>query len=150
MTLDTFFQASPATPLEPRPVRPVSSFQTGRPETVAPVGPSSLSSSSSRKNVGERVERDTPVAASTSPPPAPVDVENEYANFMPPAPPLQCFACSCWQKVPDLAWWCGRCAVTGRAINMQSRCDRGLEVWQASPMPEHTAPQPGGRRANRD
>ena len=85
----------------------------------------------------------------SAPPPEPADPSNEYADFMPPASPLQCFACSCWQKVPGLAWWCGRCVVTGRKINMQSRCDRGLEEWQSSPLPERTAPQPGGRRANR-
>ena len=78
-----------------------------------------------------------------------MDPFNEYANFMPPAPPLQCFACSCWQKVPGLAWWCGRCVVTGRKLKMQSRCDRGFEEWQASPLEERTAPQPGERRANR-
>lgn len=62
----------------------------------------------------------------------------------PPAPALQCFACSCWQRVTGLAWWSGRCAVTGREITMRSRCDRGFEEWQASPLPERTAPQPRG------
>lgn len=62
----------------------------------------------------------------------------------PPAPALHCFACSCWQRVTGLAWWSGRCAVTGREITMRSRCDRGFEEWQASPLPERTAPQPRG------
>ncbi|WP_165177596.1 DUF927 domain-containing protein [Desulfovibrio sp. ZJ369] len=56
-----------------------------------------------------------------------------------PAPALQCFACSCWQRVPGLAWWCGRCVVTGREINMQSRCDRGFEECQASSAGENRA-----------
>lgn len=151
MTLDSFFQATTAPAPAIRPSRPSPEKKVGRPQTVAPVGLSHSSQSSQSKNMREWAERDTPAAVSpSSPPPPPVDVENEYANFMPPAPPLQCFACSCWQKVPGLAWWCGRCVVTGRKINMRSRCDRGLEEWQASPLQERTAPQPGARRAHCD
>lgn len=91
---------------------------------------------------GTEFERNRQVSAGQNPAPSPAEVP-------PPAPPLACFACSCWQKVPGLAWWCGRCAVTGRKINMQSRCDLGLEEWQQSPLQERTAPQPGERRANR-
>lgn len=134
-----------------RPTCPTSESPVGRPQTVTPVGPSDTSDTSDMKNGNVNLNRERYAAAPPSSPPlAPGEVENAFANFMPPAPPLQCFACSCWQKVPGLAWWCGRCVVTGRKINMRSRCDRGLEEWQASPLQERTAPQPGARRAHRD
>ena len=129
-----------------RPTRPTSENHVGRPQTVGGRGSSDTSDTKNSKAKLNR-ERYAPAAAPTPPSVAPVDPFNEYADFMPPAPPLGCFTCSCWQKVPDLAYWCGRCVVTGRKINMQSRCDRGLEEWQSSPLPERTAPQPGGRRA---
>ena len=127
-----------------RPTRPTSENHVGRPQTLGVRGSSDTSDTINSKAKLNR-ERYAPAAAPT-PPPEPAAPFNEFADFMPPAPPLQCFACSCWQKVPGLAWWCGRCVVTGRKINMQSRCDRGLEEWQASPLQERTAPQPGGRR----
>lgn len=105
---------------------------------------------------GDEFERNRQTSVGQNPAPSPVgDATDAAPDFSPewlppPAPPLQCFACSCWQKVPGLAWPCGRCAVTGRKINMQSRCDRGFEEWQASPLPERTAPQPGARRAHCD
>jgi hypothetical protein len=55
--------------------------------------------------------------------------------------PLPCIACTCWQSVPGLAWWCGRCAATGRSVSTQSVCDLGFEVWQAAPVELRTAQQ---------
>lgn len=115
-----------------RPTRPTSGNYVGRPQSLGARGSSDTSDTKNSKGNLNR-EKYIPTASAFSPPWPP-----------PPAPALQCFACSCWQRVPGLAWWCGRCAVTGREIRMRSRCDRGFEEWQASPLPERTAPQPRG------
>lgn len=66
-----------------------------------------------------------------------------------PGEPLRCFSCLCWQRLPGLAYWSGRCAATGRKLNMQSRCDMGFEERPTPLLPKRTAPQTGARHAYR-
>ena len=77
---------------------------------------------------------------------APVMADENSGGFAFPldGEPLPCIACTCWQRVPGLAWWCGRCAATGRSINTRSVCDCGFVDWQAAPVELRTAPQQQG------
>lgn len=99
-------------------------------------------------------ERTTRDDTHTFPAPAPADgldarVDEKADGFTFPlnGEPLPCTACTCWQSVPGLAWWCGRRAATGRRITTRSTCDRGFLDWQAAPVELRTAPQRGGAEA---
>ena len=39
--------------------------------------------------------------------------------------PARCICCEFWQKQPGLAWWHGKCALTGRSVNSKTRCGKG-------------------------
>ena len=61
----------------------------------------------------------------------------------PQGEPLACHACTCWRSEAGLPVGVGRCVCSGRRVDLSSLCDRGLEDWQAAPLEERTAPQPG-------
>ncbi len=123
---------------------PSPTKKVGQPEILAAVGLSLLSHLSHSKTGGAK-----PNCESKSPAPADeldaiIDEKVDGFAFPLDGEPLPCIACTCWQRVPGLAWWCGRCAATGRSINTRSVCDCGFVDWQAAPVELRTAPQQQG------
>ncbi len=39
-----------------------------------------------------------------------------------PLRPLRCFGCGAWERLPDSAWWAGRCSLSGERRGFRDSC----------------------------